>query len=162
MSTAVIISIAVFFILQQVMVILSTMRTILTVTASPTVAMIVNTISYTLYAGIVKLIGGQEMITVLIVTAVTNIIGVYVAKYIVKRMTKDKMWVINATLNTTKHNVESVVKILEDNEIPYLKNLLTGEKYCCLQMFAETQKESSIIINTLDAYDIKHYAVETK
>lgn len=162
MTTTVIIAMVVFFIAQQIMVILSTMRTILTVTASPTVAMIINTTSYTLYAGIVKLISGQELWFVLVVTAVTNIIGVYIAKAIVNKMTKDKMWIFNATVNTEKCSVKKVIAMLEDAEIEYLYNELTSGKFYSLQIFANTQKESAMIIEILKNYNVKYYATETK
>ena len=73
------------------------MRSILTVKASPTVAMLINTISYTFYAGIVKMTSGQSMAIVLITTALTNIIGVYIAKWLVSLKHKDKLWVVDVT-----------------------------------------------------------------
>ena len=45
-----------FFLLQFINVILSTMKTVLTVKANKHIAMLINTITYTFYSGVVKLL----------------------------------------------------------------------------------------------------------
>ena len=74
------VNVGLFFGLQLVNVVLSTMRSILTVKASKHVAAIMNAISYTFYSAVVKLITSQDMYVVCAVTFVTNIIGVYIAQ----------------------------------------------------------------------------------
>ena len=85
-------SIVLFFVLNLINVVLGTMRSILTVKSTPFVSMIINTVSYTFYSGIVKLVSGQDMIVVLATTALTNIIGVYIARFILDKAKKDKLW----------------------------------------------------------------------
>jgi hypothetical protein len=74
-----IIGIAIFFGLQLINVILSTIRSIVTVKASKHTAAFINAISYTFYNGIVKLLTGQEMWVILSTTFITNIIGIRIA-----------------------------------------------------------------------------------
>ena len=83
-------SIILFFVLNLINVILGTMRSILTVKSTPFVSMVINTVSYTFYSGIVKLVSGQDMAVVLITTALTNIIGVYIAQFILNKTKKDR------------------------------------------------------------------------
>lgn len=70
-------SIVLFFILQFVNVVLSIMRSVLTVKANKHISVIANTVSYTFYSAIVKLMTGQDMWVVIAATFVTNILGVY-------------------------------------------------------------------------------------
>ena len=65
----------VFFTMQFINVILSTMKTILTVKANVHVAMLINTATYTFYSGVVKLLTDQPMIVVLVTTFVTNMLS---------------------------------------------------------------------------------------
>ena len=78
-----------FFTLQFINVVLSTMKTVLTVKANKHVAMLINTITYTFYSGVVKLMTGQDMVVVLAVTFLTNVIGVYIAMFILEKAKKD-------------------------------------------------------------------------
>ena len=61
----------IFFLLQFINVVLSTMKTVLTVKANKHVAMLINTVTYTFYSGVVKLMTGQDMFIVLAVTFIT-------------------------------------------------------------------------------------------
>lgn len=162
MTTETIMNMAIFFSLQLIMVILSTMRTILTVKASARIASIINATSYTLYSAIVKLMTGQEMWYILAVTFVTNLVGVYIAKAIISKMTKDKLWIFNATVNGNKCDVNTVIEMLKDAKIEYLYNELSGQKFHSLQIFSNTQQESDMITGILERYNIKYYAIETK
>ena len=86
MTNQEILSISIFFGLQLVNVILSTIRSIVTVRASRHTAAIINAISYTFYNGIVKLLTAQDMSVILATTFITNIIGVYTANFILDFM----------------------------------------------------------------------------
>ena len=73
------VSAGIFFLMQFINVVLSTMKTVLTVKANVHVAMLINTATYTFYSGVVKLLTDQPMIIVLITTFATNVVGVYLA-----------------------------------------------------------------------------------
>ena len=75
----------IFFTLQFINVVLSTMKTVLTVKANKHIAMLINTVTYTFYSGVVKLMTGQDMVVVLAVTFLTNVIGVYIAMFILDK-----------------------------------------------------------------------------
>ena len=101
-------SIVLFFVLNLINVILGTMRSILTVKSTPFVSMIINTVSYTFYSGIVKLVSGQDMIVVLVTTALTNIIGVYIARFILDKAKKDKLYRNNSRKYRQRRNYNAV------------------------------------------------------
>lgn len=151
------IEILVFFILNLINVILGTMRSILTVKSTPFVSMVINTVSYTFYSGIVKMVSGQSMGIVLATTALTNIIGVYIANYILNKAKKDKLWRITATLPNTIDS-QSVVAPLSKKDIQTVVYIGDGVKL--VDIYSKTQGESIIIKEVLEPLKVKYSVVE--
>ena len=149
-----------FVILNLINVILGTMRSILTVKASPTVAMLINTISYTFYAGIVKMTSGQSMAIVLITTAFTNIIGVYIAKWLVSLKHKDKLWVVDVT--TQKFNRYNLANDLSIFKIQFSVFNINNSNLVNFRIYSYTQLDSKRIKRILDRYNVKYNITETK
>ena len=100
-------SAGIFFLMQFINVVLSTLKTVLTVKANKHVAMLINTVTYTFYSGVVKLLTEQNMVVVLAVTFLTNVIGVYIAMFILERAKKDVLWKIEVTV--PKEEMEDVM-----------------------------------------------------
>ena len=153
-----------FTVLQLTNVILSTMRSILTVKSTKEVASIVSAISYTFYAAVVRLITEQDMAVVLIVTFLTNLIGVYVANVILNLLRKDKLWIFTATIKdkSADEDLAKVRKVLDGAEIKYVFNEVVPNKLYSLQIFSYAQKESTVIRSVLDNYNIKYFITESK
>lgn len=149
-----------FVILNLVNVILGTMRSILTVKASPTVAMLINTISYTFYAGIVKMTSGQSMAIVLITTALTNIVGVYIAKWLVSLRHKDRLWVIDVTTNGL--NKFALANDLSIFKIQYSQFDILNSNLVNFRIYSYTQRDSQRIRRILKRYEVKYNITETK
>ena len=134
----------IFFICSLINVMLSTLKTILTVKASKGVATIINAITYGFYAIVVKQLASLDLITTVTVTIVTNIIGVYVSMWLLEKTKKDCLWKISVT---TKDN--TLVEKLEKFSISYVMNPVQYKKqtYYNIDVFSENQKDSSIIEN---------------
>ena len=164
MNKAEIINVSIFFGLQLVNVILSTIRSITTVKASKHTAALINAISYTFYNGIVKLLTGQEMWVILSTTFITNIIGVYAANFILDKLRKDKLWVFNATFKSKVENVniDTVVSMFTNANIKFVYTEVIPNKLYTIQIFSYTQKESDMIKEILKNFDVKYYITETK
>lgn len=154
--------IIIFFVLQLVNVILSTTRSILTVKANAHVSAIVNAVSYTFYNLIVKMITAQDTTVILVTTFVTNLLGVYIARWALNLFRKEKLWVFNATLTSKKINCEEVIKLLEAANIKYLYNTIVDNKLYSFQVFSYNCRESDMIKKILERYSIKFYVVESK
>lgn len=150
-------SIVLFFVLNLINVILGTMRSILTVKSTPFVSMVINTVSYTFYSGIVKLVSGQDMAVVLITTALTNIIGVYIANFILNKAKKDKLWRITATLPDSIDSWE-IYTILEKKGISSV--IYSGKEVKLIDIYSKTQGESLIIKEILEPLKVKYSVVE--
>ena len=102
------VAIIIFTVCSLVNVILSTMKTILTVRSTKVVASVINAVTYGFYAIVVKQLASLDLIVTVIVTIATNLIGVYISMWIMDKMKKDCLWKISVT---TKD--KSIVKKIE-------------------------------------------------
>lgn len=150
-------AIIIFFILNLINVILGTMRSVLTVKSTPLVAVIINTLSYTFYSGIVKMTGEQAMAVVLATTALTNIIGVWVAKVLLNKMRKDKLW--RFTISVRYDDMGDFAKELNATNLPFGWSM--RGKWVTYDVYAETQNESLIIKELCRKYDAKVFVSES-
>lgn len=147
-----------FFTLQFINVVLSTMKTVLTVKANKHVAMLINTITYTFYSGVVKLMTGQDMVVVLAVTFLTNVIGVYIAMFILEKAKKDVLWKIEVTVS--REEMEDVLADARKLDIPF--NYVDIEKYVLFNFYSATQKMSADLKEMLKNHNAKYFVVESK
>ena len=72
----------VFFCCSLVNVMLSTVKSILTVRSTKNVAAVINAITYGFYAIVVKQLAELSVPVTVIVTIITNLIGVYISMWI--------------------------------------------------------------------------------
>ena len=146
----------VFFTMQFINVILSTMKTILTVKANKHIAMLINTVTYTFYSGVVKLLTEQSMVIVLVVTFLTNVLGVYIAMFILEKAKKDVLWKIEVTVpNAVADEVHERTAEVPHSYISLGKNTL-------FNFYCDTQKESAMVKHIVNEYNVKYFVAESK
>lgn len=147
----------IFFLCSLINVMLSTLKTILTVKASKGVATLINAITYGFYAIVVKQLASLDLITTVTVTIITNIIGVYVSMWLLEKVKKDCLWKISIT---TKD--ENLINKIENFGIEYTINPVEYKKntYYSIEVFSENQKDSAIIRNILNEYNVKYNITE--
>lgn len=152
-------SIYIFCTMQFINVVLGTLRSICTIKANPHIGMLMNVISYTFYAAVVKLLTEQKLWIVVVVTAITNCFGFYLAQFLFKKFQKDKLWRITATL--PKENRTDNVEIgyqLNKYDIQYNINDI-GNSFV-LDIFSKTQGESALIKEILNKPNVKYHVIE--
>ena len=150
------ISAGIFFLMQFINVVLSTMKTILTVKANKHVAMLINTVTYTFYSGVVKLLTEQPMVIVLAVTFLTNMIGVYLALYILEKTRKDVLWKVEVTVkNEVAEELHNRMADVPHSYIEVGKNTL-------FNFYCDTQKESAKVKEVVKHYNAKYFVAESK
>ena len=149
--------IIIFTVCSLVNVILSTMKTILTVRSTKIVASIINAVTYGFYAIVVKQLASLDLTITVIVTIATNLIGVYLSMWIMDKMKKDCLWKISVT---TKD--KSIVKKIENFDIEYTMSPIQykSETYYSIEVFSKNQKDSTIIKNILNEYKVKYNVTE--
>lgn len=151
------VAIIIFTVCSLVNVILSTMKTILTVRSTKVVASVINAVTYGFYAIVVKQLASLDLTVTVIVTIATNLIGVYISMWIMDKMKKDCLWKISIT---TKN--KSIVKKIENFDIEYTLSPIQYKKetYYSIEIFSKNQKDSSIIKNILNEYKVKYNVTE--
>ena len=149
--------IIIFTVCSLVNVILSTMKTILTVRSTKIVASVINAVTYGFYAIVVKQLASLDLTVTVIVTIATNLIGVYISMWIMDKMKKDCLWKISVT---TKD--KSIVKKIENFDIEYTLSPIQYKKetYYSIEIFSKNQKDSTIIKNILNEYKVKYNVTE--
>ena len=95
-----------------------------------------------------------------LITVIANIIGVALVKFIEYKLRKDKLWVFTATCNQSSDVLNNVVNALKQLKIKLVYNEIEKDKLYSLQVFSNTQKESELIIDIFNTYDIKYCAME--
>ena len=151
------VAIIIFTVCSLVNVILSTMKTILTVRSTKVVASIINAVTYGFYAIVVKQLASLDLTVTVIVTIATNLIGVYLSMWLMDKMKKDCLWKISVT---TKD--KNIVKKIENFDIEYTMSPIQYKKetYYSIEIFSKNQKDSTIIKNILNEYKVKYNVTE--
>ena len=151
------VAIIIFTVCSLVNVILSTMKTILTVRSTKVVASVINAVTYGFYAIVVKQLASLDLTVTVIVTIATNLIGVYLSMWLMDKMKKDCLWKISIT---TKD--KNIVKKIENFDIEYTLSPIQYKKetYYSIEIFSKNQKDSTIIKNILNEYKVKYNVTE--
>ena len=141
-------------------VIIQTIKSIVTIKCNKWVAAIVNAIAYGLYTYIVVLTSSDlDLWFKIIVTAVANLIGVFVVKWFEEKGRKDKLWKVEATVY--EPYTESLHDALDKDEIPhnFIENV---GKYSVFNIYCATQNESTVVKGLLEYHKAKFFVSESK
>lgn len=147
--------VTVFFVCSLINVILSTLKTLIMVHAGRNSAIIINAITYSFYTLVVKQLAAVDYATAVVVTLLTNIIGVYLSYAIMDKLKKCKLWRITATLKTAKEK-EKCIEQLKKYNIGFIDVADSN----AVDIYSYTQEESSIIKNILSNYKYKYFIQE--
>lgn len=146
----------IFVIIQFLNVIISTIKSILTVKGGKTTAAVINAVSYTFGAVVTKLLTQQSFGVVICVTLLTNIVGVYLAKVILEKFQKEKLWTIMTTCKIV--DKDPIEKELHRRDIKYVSFLAENNRYF-LNIFSHSRAESALIKEILGNFHTKSSVV---
>lgn len=147
-----------FIVLSILNVILNTIKSIVTVKGSPLVASLVNGLTFFVYTYVIIFTNCElNMHLKAIITAVVNIIGVYIVKLIEEKARKDKLWKIEMTIPT--QYLEAVDFDLKDIPHNYIK---ISEKHTLFNFYCATQKDTIKVKDIVNQYGAKYFISETK
>ena len=150
-----------YLVLQIIYVMLNTVTNIAKIKCSKLIASLTSAVCYGFYVIVVVATASNQSIWVkMALTAITNIVGVYVGMWIMEKMRKDKLWKIEATL-TNVNKISPLKDLLTENKISF--NTVQCENGGTIfNIYAKTQKESSIVkqlLNGTGAHYIIHESV---
>lgn len=128
----------IFAICSTVNVMLNTVKTIVMYNKNKLSSSLINAITYGFYTYLVILMASDTLALgeKIVLTALTNFIGVWVSMLILAKFEKDKLWLVKMTI--PNRNKDLAEQNLITNKIAYTKYEL--DRYCVFDCFCETQK----------------------
>lgn len=150
-----------FILCTAVNVILSTIKSIVTVKGGKFIAALSNAVTYGFYTYVIILTADDKICTEfkIIITTLCNFLGVYIVKFIEEKIRKDRLWKIEFTIPTDHAN--TVNDILDSAEIPHNWDVL-NKKHTLFRCYCATQKQSLEVRKVVDQYDAKWFVTESK
>lgn len=140
-------------------VVLSTMRSLMTINSGKWGAALMNAICYGFYTWVVVLtVSDFDLWLKIAITAVANFVGVWIVKYIEQKSRKDKLWKVEMAIPL--ENAERVIDIMNGTVIPHNYNFLGN--WCVFNCYCETQERSKAVVEMAKKYGGKISAYESK
>lgn len=150
----------IFTILTIINVVFSTIKSIMTVRGSPLSASLINGFYYGFYnILLLYTVADFSMWQKVIITALCNVAGVYVVKWIENKTRKDKLWLIQCTI--PEERTKALHFNLKMANVPhnYIENVGNNTLF---YIYSYTQKDSKKIKTMLNQYQAKYLVSETK
>jgi hypothetical protein len=150
----------IFIGLSIVNVVFSTIKSIVTIKGSPFVASLISALYYGYYnIVLIYTVADFPLWQKVIVTFGCNLVGVFAVKYAEAKSRKDKLWKVEATVNTMEE-AQEIISLLKEKKIPC--NYVDINRYVLINCYCATQKQSAGVKNILDLYNAKYFATESK
>lgn len=152
-------TILLFALCTAVNVILSTIKSILTVKGGKLSASFINALTYGFYSYVIVLTSadGMPIWLKMAITAVCNFIGVYLVKWIEEKARKDRLWKVELTV-PTKYTT-TIDFDLHDVPHSYIE---LSDKHTLFNFYCATQKESAKVKAIANQYEAKYFVAESK
>lgn len=143
-----------FIVCQLINVILSTIKSIITIKGTKLMASLFSAINYGFNTVIIKAISDVELYIAVIVTVLCNLIGVYVGMMITERMRKEQLWKITVTVPTDK--LSEFKKELAENQIDFIAYETSWADYKVVDIFSKHKTTSKTVKQIFNNYDVKY------
>ena len=152
-------TILLFALCTAVNVILSTIKSILTVKGGKLSASFINALTYGFYSYVIVLTSadGMPIWLKMAITAICNFVGVYLVKWIEEKARKDKLWKVELTVPTKYTN--TIDFDLHDVPHSYIE---LSDKHTLFNFYCATQKESAKVKSIANQYEAKYFVAESK
>jgi hypothetical protein len=155
--------IVLFVICQFINVALNTAKTIIMHKEEKISSSIINAITYGFYAIIVVMTASALPLWItIIITIITNLIGVYGSMWLLDRFKKDSLWEIVATVK--RQHLEEIREYLNVCKISHNYNLIDNyeNSKVVFRIYSENQQQSTETKFILDKYNAKYIVHEER
>ena len=150
-----------FIVLSVVNVILQTFKSLATVKCGKVGAALVNATAYGLYTVVLVYTNADfPLWEKVLVTAVCNLVGVYIVKAIEEKARKDKLWKVETTVNSD--DTFKVRLALRDAGLSYSVISTNTKERSVFNIYCPTKKESEKVKEILGNFDAKYFVTERK
>ena len=135
-------------------VILSTLKSVITIKGGRFIASISNAISYGFNTIVIKSITDVNLWVAIVITVLSNLVGVYLALTITKKFEKERLWKITVTVLT--ENAKDLKTDLHEANIGFITYETSYEKYKVIDIFSNDKAESRVVRKLLSQYNVKY------
>ena len=150
-----------FIVLSVVNVILQTFKSLATVKCGKVGAALVNATAYGLYTVVLVYTNADfPLWEKVLVTAICNLVGVYIVKAIEEKARKDKLWKVETTVNCD--DTFKVRLALRDAGLSYSVISTNTKDRSVFNIYCPTKKESEKVKEILSNFDAKYFVTESK
>ena len=141
-------------------VIISTIKSVMTIKGGKVAAAVWNALGYGLYSFIVVMTANAEISTLekVLVTVGCNLIGVYGVKLVEEKLRKDRLWKYEVTVLTAQRDKICELLTAADLSYNFIDNI---GKHTIFNIFAENQEQSRKIAEIVKTVNAKAFASET-
>lgn len=149
-----------FIILNILNVIIQTFKSIATIKYGKVGASLVNAVAYGLYTVVLVYTNCElPLLAKVLVVAGSNLVGVYIVKWVEEKTEKQKLWKVELTVLSREHFI-IIKNILKSLEIPFSYQDL--QKIQILNIYCYTKQQSLYLKNIVKNYNVKYFASEGK
>jgi hypothetical protein len=142
---------------------LNTVKTIIMHKEEKVSSAVINAVTYGFYAIIVVMTAGSLPLWItIIISAMTNLIGVYGSMWLLELCKKDSMWEIHATIGGGFDNIFKCSSTLDHMGISFVQLPTNDINKMVLHIYSHNQKESRIIKQVLDEHNAKYNVCEER
>lgn len=149
-----------FMLLSIINVVFSTARSIITIKGGKLAASLMSGGYFAFYnVMMIYTVMDFSMWQKCLITFICNVVGVFIVKTVEEFLQKDKLWKIEATVDTSY--ALFICNELDSAKIPYnyIENI---GKWTIFNIFSATKSQSAIAKEILRKYDAKCFASESK
>jgi uncharacterized protein YebE (UPF0316 family) len=152
----------IFIALNVVNVVIQTVKSIITINGSKWSASIINAVAYGIYTIVVVFMNadGLGLFWKAIIIGLTNLVGVFIVKLIEEKSRKDKLWKVEATIDS--YLILDLHRILNEGGIPHSWLDIGTTDRVLLNCYCNTKNDSELVKELLDNADAKYFVSESK
>ena len=155
------IAILIFIICTLANVVISTIKSVMTIKGGKVSAALWNALSFGLYTYIVVLTATAPVSTLwkVIITAACNLVGVFCVKLVEEKMRKDRLWKVEMTIVDNGFTAAAMHGALNEANIP--NHYFSAGKHAVFSCFCNTQADTTKALDIGKIYNAKTFASET-
>ena len=146
--------ILVFFMAQLVNVVLSTLKSVITIKGGKNWAAVVNAIAYAFNNIVINSLANVSLEVAVAITIVTNLVGVYFGLWVIEKLRKDQLWKITVTVPTDQFS--DFKNALVQQDISFIDYKTNWEKYKVLDIFSKHKTDSRTIKSIFKHFKVKY------
>lgn len=143
-----------FLIAQLINVVLSTLKSVITIKGGKNWAAVANAVAYAFNTVVIKSLVSVSLEVAVAITIVTNLVGVYFGLWVIEKFRKDQLWKITVTL--PKQDFPAFKDVLQQNDISFINYHTNWDKYEVVDVFSKQKADSRTIKNIFRHFKVKY------